>query len=146
MILVVLGIIAFLLFVAPLQLPVRQEMEIPFERSVDQADIIRALQAKGAVVGVSNVTVQQPFLSPVGRVLDVDGETVQAYVYADTAAATTEASAIYYDVDNGAWTQVVWQEAPHFYQVANTILIYDGDTPETLAVLDRAFGPPFAQE
>jgi hypothetical protein len=142
----ILGVISLLLFVIPLQLPVRQDMEPMPERYVDQAYIINTLRAERAVVGVSSIPVQQPFLSLVGQELAVNGEIVQAYVYADTASATTEASALYYDADNAAWTQVVWQEAPHFYQVANVILIYDGHTPQTLAVLERAFGPPFAHE
>ena len=141
----ILGVISLLLFVIPLQLPVRRNMEPMPERYVDQAHIINALRAENAVVGVSSIPIQQPFLSLGGQELVVNGEIVQAYVYADTASATTEASALYYDADNAAWTEVVWQESPHFYQVANVILIYDGHTPETLAVLERAFGPPFAQ-
>lgn len=142
----ILGVISLLLFVIPLQLPVRQNMEPVIERYFDQAAIINTLRAESAVVGVSSIPVQQPFLSLVGQELVVNDEIVQAYVYADTASATTDASALYYDTDNAAWTQVVWQEAPHFYQVANVILIYDGHTPETLALLHRAFGPPFAHE
>jgi MFS family permease len=142
----VLGVISLLLFVIPLQLPVRQEMEPVPGRYVDQAYIINALRAQSAVVGVSSTPVQQPFLSLVGQELVVNGEIVQAYVYADTASATTEASALYYDADSAAWTEVVWQQTPHFYQVANVILIYDGHTQETVAALERAFGPPFAHE
>ena len=142
----VLGVVALMLFVIPLQMPVRQNIEILPERHFDQERIITALRAERAVVGVGSIPVQQPFLSVAGQELNVNGEIVQAYVYSDTVSATADASAIYYDTDNLAWTEVAWNDAPHFYQTANVILIYDGRTPEILTVLERAFSPPFAPD
>jgi len=144
-----LGLAALLLFFIPLQVPVQQTMEsveFPPQRFFDQATIIGTLQAESAVVGVGSIPVQQPFLSAAGQELNVNGEIVQAYTYSDTTSATNDASAIYYDKDSSAWTDVAWKHAPHFYQVANVLLIYDGRTPEILALLERAFGPPFAHE
>jgi hypothetical protein len=141
----VLGIVALAFFFVPTIVPVQQRFEPLHDRFFEVEGIIGALRAERAVVGISNIPAQQPFLSVGGRELDVNGEMVEVYTYTDTASATTDASRIYYDVDGPAWNDAAWAGPPHFYQVANVILIYKGHNEEMLSLLERAFGPPFAE-
>lgn len=92
--------------------------------------------------------VSQPFFAVDGRLVDIAGESVQVYEYADTANAQAAASAVAQDgsqiTAGSAPTFVDWIATPHFYQRDRLIVVYVGEKDDVLTALDGALGDPFA--
>ncbi len=135
-----IGIIAVLLFAIPITTPVQQRFEAPPVTTGSAADIMRSLQAQGAVVGVGSIPIEQPFTSVLGEVLIVDNQEIQVFEYADVTAATAVASAIYYGNSPG-WEQfMLTTDDAHLYQIGNVLLLYTGSEPAITRLLVKTFG------
>jgi hypothetical protein len=139
-----LGLTAILLFLVPMIIPVQQRIEAPSFDNVAYEQIIAELRAQGAVVGVGSVPAENALFSVSGLELNVDGEIVQAFEYVDIAAATAEASAIYYG-GNPAWDGIDWHDTLRLYQVNNVLVLYVGGDKGIMTVLESAFGPPIGE-
>lgn len=101
------------------------------------------LRADGATVEVGDA-ISQPFFSPSGQILLVNGQEVQVFTYADTAVAEAEAAQVAPTGSSVGTNMLSWMATPHFYRNQNMIALYVGDDEATLAALERAFGPQFA--
>jgi len=135
-----IGIIALLLFIIPIMTPVQQRFEAPPVTTGSATDIMRSLQAQGAVVGVGSVPIEQSFTSVPGEVLIVDNQEIQVFEYADVTAATAVASAVYYGNSPG-WEQfMLTTDVAHLYQIGNVLLLYTGSEPTITRLLEMAFG------
>jgi len=92
--------------------------------------------------------VSQPFFEVDGQLVDIAGESVQVYEYADTYEARAAADAVAEDGRQIAagddLTFVDWISTPHFYQRDRLIVVYVGEHDGVLHVLDGALGDPFA--
>jgi hypothetical protein len=139
-----LGLTAILLFLVPMTIPVQQRIEAPTFDNVAYDQLIAELRAQGAVVGVGSVPAENTLLSVSGLELNVDGEIVQAFEYVDGAAATADASAIYYG-ENPAWDGIDWHYMPRLYQVNNVLVLYVGSDKGIMMMLESAFGPPIVE-
>ena len=140
-----LGLAAILLFLVPMFIPMQQRIEAPSFDNVAYDQIISELRAQGAVVGVGSIPAENALFSVSGLELDVDGKILQAFEYVDVAAATADASAIYYG-ENPAWESTDWPDTPHLFQVNNILLFYAGNDKDIMNMLERAFGPPIGVE
>lgn len=109
----------------------------------DQVSLIDALRADGHKVEPKEV-VQQPFFSVPGNTLDVDGQTVQVFDYADEAGAAADAAKIQPD-GTVPQTMVNWIGTPHFYRAGRVIVLYVGSDAGVLGALMKAAGAPFAE-
>ena len=82
-------------------------------------DLIIDLRSTGADVERSG-NVSQPFFSVEGRLLTVNGETVQVFAYATLDEANAEAAGISPDGSSfqseGSATMVTWIGPPHFFK------------------------------
>lgn len=116
--------------------------------------LVGSLRATGASVqpGQENSeSVSPPFTVP-GQPLQVNGDGVRIYLYADAAAAQADAARVSLDgftfapAADGATEPVTidWVDTPHFFRHDQIILLYIGDNRRTLDYLERAFGPQFA--
>jgi hypothetical protein len=108
----------------------------------DQPSLIDALREAGFRVNpVANI--QRPFLSGSGNSVQVDGETIEVFEYADENGAKSDAAKIQ---PNGTvpGTSVTWSATPHFYQKGRIIVIYAGTDQKVLSALESALGKPFA--
>ena len=139
-----LGLTAILLFLVPMIIPVQQRIEAPSFDNVEYDQIITKLRTQGAVVGVGNVPAENALFSVSGLELNVDSEIVQAFEYVDVAAATAEASVIYYG-ENPAWDGIDWNDTPRLYQVNNVLVLYVGSDEGIMTMLESAFGPPIGE-
>lgn len=139
-----LGLAAILLFLVPMIIPVQQHIEAPSFDNVVYDQLIAELRAQGAVVGVGSVPAENALFSVSGLELNVDSEIVQAFEYVDGAAATADASAIYYG-ENPAWDGIDWPDTPRLYQVNNVLVFYVGSEEGIMTMLESAFGPPIVE-
>jgi hypothetical protein len=139
-----LGLLALVFFAIPMVTPVQQRIEIPTFENVGYEQIMNQLRVGGAVVGISSIPTEQPFLMVTGYELDVDGEIVQVFEYTDTEAAAKDASALYYQ-KIPAWNEMDWSDSPHLYQVNNMLLLYVGSNADTISLLEETFSTPFLE-
>jgi hypothetical protein len=109
----------------------------------DKAGLVAALQAVGATVE-SGETVSQPFFTPAGNIIKVNGSDVQVFEYESAEAMAGEASQVAPDGSSIGSSMVDWMDIPHFYKAGRIIVLYVGSDEKVLAWLENALGPQFA--
>ncbi len=110
---------------------------------MDVETLTEGLLAAGASVEQGG-SVSQPFFSVDAALIVVNGEDVQVFVYADLAAANTEAQTISPDGHVIGLSAVTWCSIPHFYGTKRLMVLYVGDTAVMTDLLDAVLGPEFA--
>ena len=129
---------AVLLLVAiPSLVPVRQEVQIEPAGSNAVTAVITDLRRAGAVVGVGSVPRSDTPLSVSGTELLVGQESVWLYEYPTVAAAAEDARAIL--------AGELGLESSDVIQRSNILLVFNGVSAETRAILVEAMGPPLDQ-
>ena len=109
----------------------------------DQASLVAALQAAGATVEVGE-PITQPFFSPEGRIIKVNGADVQVFEYESVEAMENEASQVAPDGGSIGTSMVTWVDTPHFYKAGRIIVLYVGSDKTILGLLDKVMGSQFA--
>ena len=111
---------------------------------VSLASLIERLQSLDVTVEETGDVVQQPFFTPDGQVLKINGEDVQVFTYDTVDELKAEASQVMPDGFTIGTTSVMWVSPPRFYAIARFIILYLGEDPVTIGALDRVLGGPFA--
>jgi hypothetical protein len=88
----------------------------------DSKDLIAGLKAAGAVVEVTG-TVSQPFFTPEGQVITVDGQDVQVFEYESEADAKAEADLVAPDGSSVGTSMMTWIATPHYYGSGQLIVL-----------------------
>lgn len=109
----------------------------------DYISMVDALRATGASVKPVE-GLQQPFFEPQAQVVEVNGERVQIFEFADEEAAQAAAGTVSESGSSIGPTMLTWQDTPHFYRVDRLILLYVGSDRRVLDLLQQALGVPFA--
>ena len=109
----------------------------------DQSSLVATLQASGATVETGE-PVSQPFFTPEGIILKVNGADVQVFEYDSVEAMEEEASQVAPDGGSIGTSMVSWMDSPHFYQVGQIIVLYVGSDKAVLELLEKVLGPQFA--
>jgi hypothetical protein len=105
--------------------------------------LVESLQDAGATVEPIG-TVNQPFFTPQGQVIAIDGQDVQFFEYDTVADADTEADLVSPDGSSVGTSMMTWIATPHFYKSGTLIVLYVGDLSDTITILEGALGPQFA--
>ncbi len=103
-----------------------------------------ALRLAGQAVEIAG-SVDQPFFSVLGQVIVVNGEDVQVFEYADSAAAETEAAQISPDASAVGTSMMSWVATPHFYTKDRLIILYVGENDSVTSALVEVLGEPIAE-
>jgi hypothetical protein len=111
----------------------------------DQASLIDALRKAGATVTIGD-QVEQPFLSATGTQVTVNGTDVQVFEYADEAAAQTDGTKLTDTLAGHGTAMISWVASPHAYRAGRVIVLYVGDDPATMKLLQDVLGAPFAEQ
>ena len=109
----------------------------------DQNSLIAALQASGATVEVGD-PITQPFFTPQGNTLKVNGADVQVFEYESAEAMENEAAQVAPDGGSIGTSMVTWIDTPHFYKAGRIIALYVGSDATILGLLEKVIGPQFA--
>jgi uncharacterized protein (DUF305 family) len=109
----------------------------------DSVSLVDALRAAGATVEPA-APVEQSFFSVPGQVIQVNGEDVQVFAFADADAAQIEAEALPADGTSFPTLMVTWMATPHFYQQGQIIVLYIGDNEEVQTLLADVLGAQIA--
>ena len=110
---------------------------------IDYVSLVDSLRAAGAAVAPSG-TVSQPFFTPQGRVLTVDGKDVQVFEFPSVEEASTVAETVSPDGSSIGTSMVGWVAPPHFYKAGTLIVIYVGSDRDVINALQAAMGAQFA--
>ncbi len=106
----------------------------------DLADVIDALSGVGATVEQGGRVPAMPFSVP-GQRLAVDAFEIAVREYADATVRAAEEGTIAmngWSVNN---TPVEWIASPHYWSLGRVIVLYVGDDPTAIDLLDNALGP-----
>ena len=111
----------------------------------DQVSLIDALRKAGATVTPEDA-VEQPFLSVAGTQLGVNGADVQVFEYVDDAAAQADAAKLIDALAGRGTVMITWVASPHAYRAGRVIVLYVGDDPAILKLLQGVLGAPVAEQ
>lgn len=109
----------------------------------DQASLVTALGAAGATVETGD-PITQPFFTPEGKNIKVNGADVQVFEYESAEAMENEASQVAPDGGSIGTSMVNWMDTPHFYKAGRIIVLYVGSDETILNLLATVIGPQFA--
>ena len=109
----------------------------------DYVSLVDNLRAAGAAIDPAG-SVSQPFFAPLGQVLTVTGEDVQAFEFASADEADAVAETVSADGSSIGTSMVGWVALPHFYKSGKLIVIYVGGDSDVINALQDAMGPQFA--
>lgn len=110
---------------------------------MDYDILVESLQDAGAIVEPTG-NGNQPFFTPQGQVITVDGQDVQVFEYSTAAGAKAEADLVSPDGTSVGTSMMTWIATPHFYKSGRLIVLYVGDLSDTITILNGALGPQFA--
>ena len=88
--------------------------------------------------------VSQPFFTPQGQIIKLNGEDVQVFEYVSKEEAFQEVMQVSADGSSVGTTMITWIDSPHFYQSGKIIVLFIGNTPEVVEILTEVLGPQFA--
>ena len=107
------------------------------------ASFVEVLEERGVEVEREG-EVDQPFFSPPGIMLSVDGEDVQVFEYDSEAARQEVSNAISTDGAAIGTSQVHWIGTPHFWAGGRILVLYLGGEETVVEHLSAVLGPPIA--
>lgn len=118
---------------------------------LDYATLVERLRADGATVEPAGNATAYPIVTPLGRMISLNGARVSVFEYQDADAAQTEAAHV--SPDGSAYTGddsdrrsavLDWTSAPRWYHAGPLIVLYVGLNSEVADLLRRELGAPFA--
>jgi hypothetical protein len=107
------------------------------------SELLAAFEAAGATVE-STGSIEQPFFLASGQSFAVNGGMIQVFPYPSAEAAEVEAARVAPDGSSVGTSMISWMEAPHFFRQDRLIVLYVGDDPDVLTMLESVLGPQFA--
>ena len=109
----------------------------------DYVSLIDQLRKSGAIVEPAG-SIEQPFFSVVGQSILVNGENVQVFEYPTQTEAEEDASKVSPDGHSIGLSMPLWVDPPHFHQKEKIIVLYVGEDPPTIELLESILGTQFA--
>lgn len=89
-------------------------------------------------------TIEQPFLSVPGQIVQVNGADVQVFEYASAEDMGLEASQVSDDGSPIGTSTITWIAPPHLYRSGRLLVLYVGDDQAVIDLLESVAGPQFA--
>jgi len=109
----------------------------------DEASLQKVLQEAGATVETGD-SIAQEFFTPEGHTVKVNGADLQVFEYKNAQAMEKEASQVAPDGGSVGTSMMTWIDTPHFYKAGRIIVLYLGNDPTVLDLLNKSLGPQFA--
>ena len=103
----------------------------------DHVSLVDTLRAQGLMVEPTG-PISQPFFSVPGQTLQVNGQDIQVFEFADASSMKSQAKEISQDGMSIGNTVVQWISPPHFFSTGKIIVLYLGTDTELLKQLETA--------
>ena len=121
----------------------RNYVETADEPVDSYANLLAKLREHGASVEIVG-PISQPFFTPEGRVISVDGQEVQVFEFSSEEEMEIAAETISPDGSSIGTSMISWVAAPHFYKSGKLVVLYVGDEDGVVQVLETVLGPQIA--
>ena len=108
------------------------------------ADLIGDLVAAGARVAPAPGRIAKPYLSANGVILNVDGQPVQIFEYADEATLADDVAGLAPDASSIDGTALTWPVPPRFWRRGAVLVLALTEDEVLVERLSQALGAPFA--
>jgi hypothetical protein len=120
--------------------------EEPVGLVTDYDSLVVNLHAAGATIEHPTLpqVIVQDFLSVTGQVFKLNGEDVQVFEYSDQSTAEGEAELVSPDGSSIGTSMPFWVATPHFYKAGRIIVLYVGEDPAVMDMLESVLGAQFA--
>jgi len=128
------------------KLPSSDEPITPFDGVVtDYTTLIDAIQSRGVLVQyVDEIAAEGSSFSVPIKVISVGGADVQVYEFQNESDAQDSSQMISEDGTEIGTSIIRWMDTPHFYTKGKIIVLYVGQNPEIMNLLESFLGKQFA--
>ena len=107
-------------------------------------NLLADLTAQGALVSASPGRISKPYLSVPGSVVQVNGQPVQVFEYADAAALATDVASLAPSASSIGGRPLAWPAAPHFWRKDGLLALAVSNDQGLVELISRVLGPQFA--
>jgi hypothetical protein len=89
-------------------------------------------------------SVDQPFFSVKGQIIQINNVDVQVFEYTSSEAMAADANRVASDGGSIGTSMVSWMAPPHFFKTGRVLVLYIGDNGAVLNLLKGELGEQFA--
>lgn len=115
-----------------------------FEGQVsDYFSLVEAIKSKGVLVEPVEELDDSPF-STTTKVISIGGADIQVYEFQTESDAWTASMTVSEDGTEIGTSIIRWIDVPHFYTKGKLIVLYVGQNPEIMSLLESLLGTQFA--
>lgn len=107
-------------------------------------NLLADLAAQGAQVSAAPGRISKPYLSVPGSVVQVNGQPVQVFEYADAAALAADVASLAPNAGSINGRPLVWTAAPHFWRKDGLLALAVSNDQGLVELISRVLGPQFA--
>lgn len=115
----------------------------PDENATDYDFLISAIKSHGSLV-LPIEEIDDSFFSVPTKVISVDDEIIQVFEFENNEAALDASRVVSPDGTEIGTSIIRWVDAPHFYTNGKIIVLYVGQNPELVDLLESLLGTQFA--
>src|SRR3989344_4106421 len=128
------------------KLPSSDETIIPFDgMATDYSSLVDAIKSRGVLVEyVDEIAAEISSFSVSTKVISVGGADVQVFEFASESDAKTAILTVSKDGTEIGTSIIRWIDTPHFYTNGKLIVLYVGQNPEIVNLLESFLGKQFA--
>lgn len=108
------------------------------------ADLLADLAAQGAQVEALPGPISKPYLAAPGVIVQVNGQPLQVFQYADAAALAADVAGLAPNASSIDGRPLVWTAAPHFWRKGGLLALAVSNDPALVESISRVMGPAFA--
>jgi hypothetical protein len=114
------------------------------EPAYSALDLLADLAGQGARVEASPNRITKPYLSVPGLIVQVDGQPVQVFQYADAAALAADVAGLAPNASSINGVPLAWSAAPHFWRKGGLLALAVSNDQGLVDLVSRVMGPAFA--
>jgi hypothetical protein len=128
------------------KLPSSGESVIPFEgKATDYSSLVDAIKSRGVLVEYGEeISAESSSFSVPTKVISVGGVDMQVFEFANESDAKTASLTVSKDGTEIGTSIIRWIDTPHFYTNGKLIVLYVGQNPEIVNLLESFLGKQFA--
>jgi hypothetical protein len=124
----------------PTPTPAAPTVESPYTT----ADLLADLAAQGARVEALPGSISKPYLAAPGVAVQVNGQLVQVFQYADAAALAADVAGLAPNASSIDGRPLIWSAAPHFWRKGGVLALAVSNDQALVELVSRVMGPAFA--
>ncbi len=114
------------------------------EPAYSALDLLADLAGQGARVEASPGRITKPYLSVPGLIVQVDGQPVQVFQYADAAALAADVAGLAPNASSINGVPLAWPAAPHFWRKGGLLALAVSNDQALVDLISSVMGPQFA--